>query len=205
MDDLTPDQIRARGFDWPGPVEEGVIVAAPSGAIDLAATRRQLERLLEFYQRELDAMRAFRDQHNARWEDITDKREEYGFRRVELRESIEYIGAILTENPRRRGESAAAESVIMRTAPEEPYSLIDNLIDIREERRVPSQAEVKAILETYFIGIITDEIASKLTDYVARVIADPPLHAGEVSKFHPGNGRRGFGRAWREQLAFSRS
>jgi hypothetical protein len=111
----------------------------------------------------------------------------------------------MTENPRRPGESAAGESVIIHTAPEEPYNLIDSLIDIGEERRVPSQVEVKAMLENYFTGLITDEIASKLTDYVARVIADPPLHAGETSKFHPGNGRRGFGMAWREQLAFCRT
>jgi hypothetical protein len=77
--------------------------------------------------------------------------------------------------------------------------------DIRESRRVPEQAEVKAILEEYFVGPITDQIASKLTEYVRRVMADGPLHGGEIAAFDPGNGRRGFGQAWRELLSFDRN
>lgn len=78
-------------------------------------------------------------------------------------------------------------------------------IDIEEERRILEPGEVKTMLETYFVGPITDEVASDLAEYVARVLADPPLHAGEISKFRPDNGGRGFGRAWREHLAYGRT
>ncbi len=46
---------------------------------------------------------------------------------------------------------------------------------------------------------------TKLWEYVARVMKDKPLHWGEISKFDPGNGGRGYGRAWREQLAYDRT
>jgi hypothetical protein len=78
-------------------------------------------------------------------------------------------------------------------------------IDIEDERRILAPAEVQTMLEQYFIGPITDETVRRLTDHVARVIADPPLHGGEISSFRPENGRRGFGRAWREVLAFGRT
>jgi hypothetical protein len=75
--------------------------------------------------------------------------------------------------------------------------------DIEEERRIPDRSEVKAVLEQYFVGPITEEIVTKLTDYVVRVMQDKPLHWGEIDKFHLRN-RRGFGEAWREDLAYDR-
>ena len=78
-------------------------------------------------------------------------------------------------------------------------------IDIAEERRVLGPGEVRRVLETYFAGPITDEVVGRLTEEVARVLADPALHAGEMAKFHPGNGGRGFGQAWRELAAFGRT
>ena len=75
--------------------------------------------------------------------------------------------------------------------------------DIEESRRIPDRSEVKAILDQYFVGPITEEMVTKLTDYVARVMRDPPLHWGEMAKFHRRN-RRALGKAWREDLAYDR-
>ena len=75
--------------------------------------------------------------------------------------------------------------------------------DIEESRRIPDRSEVKAILDEYFVGPITEEIVTKLTDYVVRVMSDKPFHGGEMAKFHPRN-RRAVGTAWREELAYDR-
>jgi hypothetical protein len=76
--------------------------------------------------------------------------------------------------------------------------------DIEESRRIPERSEVKAVLDQYFVGPITDDIVTKLTDYVTRVMRDKPLHWGEIDSFHPRN-RRGLGKAWREELSFDRT
>lgn len=60
------------------------------------------------------------------------------------------------------------------------------------------------MLERYFVGPITDEAVTKLAAYVEAVLGDPPLFAGEISKFDPAKGGRGFGFAWREELAYDR-
>jgi hypothetical protein len=75
--------------------------------------------------------------------------------------------------------------------------------DIEEERRIPDRSEVKAVLDQYFVGPITEEIVTNLTDYVVRVMQDKPLHWGEMDKFQLRN-RRAFGKAWREDLAYDR-
>lgn len=77
--------------------------------------------------------------------------------------------------------------------------------DIGEDRRAIDRAEVVELLEAYFAGPITDALVDRLTAHVAAVLADPALHAGEIAKFHPGNGGRGFGQAWRELAAFGRT
>jgi hypothetical protein len=65
----------------------------------------------------------------------------------------------------------------------------------------PSVTELAALLARYFIGA-TDAAAQRLHHEVREVLANPARHAGEASAFDPGNGGRGFGQAWREELAF---
>ena len=77
--------------------------------------------------------------------------------------------------------------------------------DILEQRRLPEHDEIAAMLSKYFVGPITDDVVTKLRAEVERVLADPALHAGMARGFHPGNGGRGFGCAWREELAFRRT
>lgn len=76
--------------------------------------------------------------------------------------------------------------------------------DIEEERRIPDRSEVKAILERYFVGPLTEEIITRLTDHVSRVVQDRSLWSRERAKFDPSN-RRGSGEAWREDLAYGRT
>jgi len=90
---LRVDEIRALGFEWPGPVGDSAAMTA-DGAVDLAATRAALERDLAFFQGELDAMHAFQRKWNADWNDVTDKREEYGAVASELRRAIDHVDAI---------------------------------------------------------------------------------------------------------------
>lgn len=94
MNKLRGEEIRARGFEWPGPVGD-YAVTGPDGAVDLDATRQALERSLSFHQGELDAMRAFRDRWRADWADVTDRREECTARVDQLRRAIQHIRAIL--------------------------------------------------------------------------------------------------------------
>ena len=77
--------------------------------------------------------------------------------------------------------------------------------DIAEERRLPAREEIAAMLSTYFVGPFSDDVVARLHAEVARVLGDPPLHAGMARSFEPGNGGRGFGCAWREDLAFGRT
>lgn len=76
--------------------------------------------------------------------------------------------------------------------------------DELELRREPTVAELRDLLQKYFVGPTTDVVVNKLAAYVASVMRDPPLFAGEISKFDPAKGGRGFGFAWREELAYGR-
>ena len=77
--------------------------------------------------------------------------------------------------------------------------------DIAEERRIPERSELEAMLVKYFVGPIGQDVVAKLHAEVVRVLGDPPLHAGMARGFLPSNGGRGFGCAWREELAFQRT
>ena len=94
MTKLSADVIRARGFEWPGPVGDRAVMA-PDGTVDLAATRAALELNREFYERELREMYAFRDKWGAPWSDITDNRGEWTTRAEHYRQAILHIDAIL--------------------------------------------------------------------------------------------------------------
>lgn len=65
----------------------------------------------------------------------------------------------------------------------------------------PGQAELGDLLRCYFIGA-TDVHAASLHRLLGEVLADPAAHAAEALAFDPANGKRGYGLAWREKLAF---
>lgn len=65
----------------------------------------------------------------------------------------------------------------------------------------PSQSELADLLRRYFVGA-TDAHATALHQLVGTVLADPAEHAAEALAFDPANGKRGYGLAWREELAF---
>jgi hypothetical protein len=61
------------------------------------------------------------------------------------------------------------------------------------------------LLDAYFVGPFEAGVVDALAAEVAAVLADPQRHAGVIADFHPGNGGRGFGLAWREELALGRA
>lgn len=73
--------------------------------------------------------------------------------------------------------------------------------DLDEDTRIPTLAELTALLEKYFVGA-TDLHAAKLLGEVTAVLGDPARFAGETIAFDPANGRRCYGLAWREELAY---
>jgi hypothetical protein len=69
-------------------------------------------------------------------------------------------------------------------------------------RTLPDLAAVQAMLERYFVPPATEDRAQQLHAELVAVFANLPRLRGIVSAFHPGNGGRGFGQAWREELAY---
>ena len=65
----------------------------------------------------------------------------------------------------------------------------------------PSQSELADLLRRYFVGA-TEAHAASLHQLTSEVLADPAAHAAEALAFDPANGKRGYGLAWREELAF---
>jgi hypothetical protein len=68
----------------------------------------------------------------------------------------------------------------------------------------PDLLALARLLDAYFVGPFDAGAVDALAAEVAAVLADPQRHAGVIADFHPGNGGRGFGLAWREELAFLR-
>jgi len=75
------------------------------------------------------------------------------------------------------------------------------MTDLDEDRRIPSLAELSAMLQKYFVGT-TDLHVAKLLAEVTAVLGDPARLAAESSAFDPANGRKCYGLAWREELAY---
>jgi hypothetical protein len=69
----------------------------------------------------------------------------------------------------------------------------------------PDRPAILRLLDAYFVGSFEAGVVDALVAEVAAVLADPQRHAGVIADFHPGNGGRGFGLAWREELAFGRA
>jgi len=74
---ISPDDIRALGFDWPGlPRLEQAAVAA-DGQVDLETTLSRVEADLRFFQGQIDAARRFSETWNAPMDDVTDRLDKY--------------------------------------------------------------------------------------------------------------------------------
>jgi hypothetical protein len=67
---------------------------------------------------------------------------------------------------------------------------------------LPDLAVFHLMLERYFVQPVSDTRVQQLHAQLAAVFADPARLGGIVSAFHPSNGGRGFGLAWREELAY---
>ena len=94
MTHLSADEVRARGFEWPGPVG-ALAVTATDGVVDLVASREAVERTLGFAERDEREIHAFRDKWAADWNDVTDRRGEYASRVAMLRQALRHIDDIM--------------------------------------------------------------------------------------------------------------
>jgi hypothetical protein len=65
----------------------------------------------------------------------------------------------------------------------------------------PTVDEIGAMLRHYFVSS-TEQDVTRLHTEVAATLSDPASAAAEARGFDPVNGRRGFGLAWREDLAY---
>jgi hypothetical protein len=92
---LTRAKIRSLGFDWPGSEAVKRYEVRSFLRIDLDATLRALEQGLSFYDGQLSEMRAFQRTWNADWNDVTDHREDYNLRAIELRDAIRKLREII--------------------------------------------------------------------------------------------------------------
>lgn len=86
-------QIRAK-FDWPKHAVIEDNQAIDGHDLDLEETLRRLETARDFYDREIRQMHAFARRWGADVDDITDNRDAYGEKRVELMDAIAYVKTV---------------------------------------------------------------------------------------------------------------
>src|SRR5438105_5335654 len=68
---------------------------------------------------------------------------------------------------------------------------------VNDPQRLPSRAELAALLDRYFAGPIDDAIVNRLESQCHELWADPSRRDAEEAAFR-GNGLRYFGQAWKE-------
>jgi hypothetical protein len=92
---LSPTAIRNLGFEWPkyALIEEYAV--KEGGKVDLAQTVQKLDSSRAFYQGQLNAAYAFKQQHGADYSDFTDRFDEYARRRHDLSAAITYLEKII--------------------------------------------------------------------------------------------------------------
>jgi hypothetical protein len=70
----------------------------------------------------------------------------------------------------------------------------------RDRQRIPDASEVRALLEKYFDGPITDAQVALVASKVRDIASDPAKLKTEIHAFYANAGRY-HGRMWREELA----
>jgi hypothetical protein len=92
---ISPDRIRALGFEWPGlPVLEKQAVMV-GGDVDLTATLERVESDLDYWERQSGAASDFGDTWGAPVEDVSDRLDEYADGAARNLEGVLHIRAIL--------------------------------------------------------------------------------------------------------------
>jgi hypothetical protein len=92
---LSPDKIRALGFEWPGhPVVERQAVMV-GGDVDLTATLDRLQSDLDYCERQSGAAGDFGDTWGAPMDDVTDRLDEYAEGAARNRAGVLHIRSVL--------------------------------------------------------------------------------------------------------------
>lgn len=99
---LSATAIRNLGFEWPkyALIEEYAVTEG--GKVDLAQTIEKLSSSRSFYQGQLNAAYAFKQQHSADYSDFTDRFDEYARTRRELGVVISYLERIIEAAEKQR-------------------------------------------------------------------------------------------------------
>ena len=92
---LSATAIRNLGFEWPkyALIEEYAVMEG--GKVDLTQTVEKLDSSRAFYQGQLNAAYAFKQQHGADYSDFTDRFDDYARMRRELGAAISYLEKII--------------------------------------------------------------------------------------------------------------
>ena len=74
---LTVNEIRSLGFDWPKYELVAEYTVTKDGLLDLAVTIEKMKSSRSFYKGQLNQAYAFKSRHGADYSDFTDRHEEY--------------------------------------------------------------------------------------------------------------------------------
>jgi hypothetical protein len=92
---LSVDDIRQRGYEWPKYALVEEYAAIEEGQVDLSATLEKLRSSRSFYRRQLDEAYAFKRNTGADYADFTDRFDEYARMERELGRGIAYLEEIV--------------------------------------------------------------------------------------------------------------
>jgi|KBSMisStaDraftv2_1062788.scaffolds.fasta_scaffold168972_2 hypothetical protein len=92
---ISPDRIRALGFEWPGAPKLAEAAVMTNGDVDLTATLARVEADLAFYLREISAARMFSRTWDAPIDDVTDRMDEYVEGAAACRAALHHVRAIV--------------------------------------------------------------------------------------------------------------
>lgn len=92
---LSVDDIRSLGFDWPAYalVEEYCVIQ--DGKVDLAKTVEDMQSSRSFYRKQLAEAYAFKMQSGADYADFTDRHDDYARMERGLSQAIAYLRRIM--------------------------------------------------------------------------------------------------------------
>ncbi len=92
---LSADEVRKLGFDWPKYALILEYCVVEDGKIDLRRTLERMQSSRAYYRKQLDEAFAFKWRHGADYSDFTDRFDDYARMSRELGAAISYLEQIL--------------------------------------------------------------------------------------------------------------
>jgi hypothetical protein len=92
---MSPTAIRNLGFEWPRYTLVEQYAVMEDDKVNLTQTIEKLDSSRAFYQGQLNAAYAFKQQHSADYSDFTDRFDDYARMRRDLGAAISYLEEII--------------------------------------------------------------------------------------------------------------